>query len=233
MSDYYCNQGISKYINLADYRSTTKYITDKIFPLIKDSQIVLDAGCGRWNRMFINRKSCCWVGSDTNFYSVKNNKLINFGIVCDIQQQGFKDETFDLIVANDVVEHLENPKSFINASYKMLKKNGYLVIATPNRNSLYGLLVERTPYWLKQNLFKIIFRVDCGNEFHYYRLNTQDELKSTLLAYGFSEVSIIVLNKLSSGSFKVKLLWAWYYYLCKLPIIRKYSPGLFCIARKN
>ena len=221
------------FVNLSNYRSTTNYIKDKIFILVETSQFILDAGCGRWNRMFLPGKSSCWVGCDTDFQSVKDNKQINFGIVSDIQHQGFQQDTFDLIVTNDVVEHLENPKSFIRSCHKMLKKNGYLVIATPNMYSLYGILVSITPYWVKQNIFKIIFGIGCANEVYYYRLNTPNTLKTVLSANGFSKISVVLLNKLSSGSFKVRLLWFWYYYLCKIPIMRKFSPGLLCIARKT
>ena len=182
--------------------------------------------------MVLPGESRCWVGSDANFRSLKDNNQITFGVVSDIQQQGFRRETFDLIVSNDVVEHLENPRSFVKACHRMLKGKGHLVIATPNLNSLYGILAAITPHWVKQILFKSIFGVGCTNEVHYYRLNTPGVLQSALRENGFSDVSVTVLNKLSSGRM-ARLLWSWYYHLCKLPFVRKFSGGIFCIARKN
>ena len=44
----------------------------------------------------------------------------------------FRDETFDLVVARHVIEHLDNIQLFISECYRILKKNGMLEIITPN-----------------------------------------------------------------------------------------------------
>lgn len=49
----------------------------------------------------------------------------------DAEQLAFASESFDLVIASEVVEHLWQPKSFLNEAYRVLKPAGYLIIETP------------------------------------------------------------------------------------------------------
>lgn len=44
----------------------------------------------------------------------------------------FNAETFDIVIASEVIEHLFNPENLLTESKKVLKKNGSLIITTPN-----------------------------------------------------------------------------------------------------
>jgi 2-polyprenyl-3-methyl-5-hydroxy-6-metoxy-1,4-benzoquinol methylase len=61
------------------------------------------------------------------------------GIVAgDAEELAFVSETFDLILASEVVEHLWNPASFFDEAYRVLKPKGYLIVETPEgKGSLY------------------------------------------------------------------------------------------------
>jgi SAM-dependent methyltransferase len=41
-------------------------------------------------------------------------------------------QKFDVLVALELIEHLENPRHFFRESKRMLKRDGYLVLSTPN-----------------------------------------------------------------------------------------------------
>ena len=45
------------------------------------------------------------------------------------------DEEFDLVVAIEIIEHLHNPRHFINNCLRLLKEDGYLLITSPNVES--------------------------------------------------------------------------------------------------
>jgi len=49
----------------------------------------------------------------------------------------FEDETFDVITANQIIEHLYNTDTFIREVWRVLKQGGYAVISTPNIASLH------------------------------------------------------------------------------------------------
>lgn len=50
------------------------------------------------------------------------------------------DATYDLIVAAEVIEHLENPRFLAREWYRMLRPGGALVISTPNNESWRSLI---------------------------------------------------------------------------------------------
>lgn len=49
----------------------------------------------------------------------------------DAEKLAFADNSFDVVLASEVVEHLWNPESFLAESYRVLKPKGYLIIETP------------------------------------------------------------------------------------------------------
>jgi 2-polyprenyl-3-methyl-5-hydroxy-6-metoxy-1,4-benzoquinol methylase len=49
----------------------------------------------------------------------------------DAEQLAFASESFDVVIASEVVEHLWQPQSFLNEAHRVLKPNGYLIIETP------------------------------------------------------------------------------------------------------
>jgi len=50
----------------------------------------------------------------------------------DVQQLTFDDNSFDIIIATAIIEHLAEPEKMIAEAYRVLKKEGLLIITTPN-----------------------------------------------------------------------------------------------------
>jgi len=53
-------------------------------------------------------------------------------IVADAEELPFKKESFDCVIASELIEHLIKPEKFLSSSYKALKKGGTLIISTPS-----------------------------------------------------------------------------------------------------
>ena len=51
--------------------------------------------------------------------------------VMDATQMTFPDNSFDVVIAISVMEHVSNPELFLSEVYRVLKKGGYLIIQTP------------------------------------------------------------------------------------------------------
>ena len=49
----------------------------------------------------------------------------------DLTSTNFKDESFDLIICNHVLEHIEDDKSALNEIYRILKYNGISILQVP------------------------------------------------------------------------------------------------------
>lgn len=59
----------------------------------------------------------------------------------DLNQEGpLPADTFDTLIAAEVIEHLENPRLVAREWYRLLKPGGVVVLSTPNNESIRSLL---------------------------------------------------------------------------------------------
>jgi SAM-dependent methyltransferase len=61
----------------------------------------------------------------------------------------FSEETFDVVSAIDVIEHLVDPRMLVREAWRILKPGGYVIFATPNLASwhnIFALLVGLQPF---------------------------------------------------------------------------------------
>ncbi len=49
----------------------------------------------------------------------------------DAEELAFASETFDVVIASEVMEHLWNPQGFLEEAYRVLKSKGWLIVETP------------------------------------------------------------------------------------------------------
>jgi len=57
----------------------------------------------------------------------------------------FPDQQFDLVILQDVIEHLPKPQEALNEIYRVLKTGGLLYFSTPNRWSPLNFISD--PHW--------------------------------------------------------------------------------------
>ncbi len=57
-------------------------------------------------------------------------------VACAAEVLPFADDSFDLVAASDVIEHVESPERFAREAVRVLRPGGLLFLATPNRYSL-------------------------------------------------------------------------------------------------
>lgn len=98
---------------------------------------VLDVGCGGgWLSKAIQTDKTEVTSLDISLKNVqqtlKNTPHQNHsGIVSDVFNLPFLENTFDRVVACEIIEHLVDPKLFIENLLKITKPNGKIVISTP------------------------------------------------------------------------------------------------------
>lgn len=67
----------------------------------------------------------------------------------------FADRSFDLIVAVEIIEHLENPWKFLRECLRVLRDDGQLIITSPNVTTLMSrltfLLTGALPYFREES----------------------------------------------------------------------------------
>ena len=115
----------------------------------KNTVSILDIGCGSsWLAEHFLPKGKQIVSSDISITNPEK-ALAKFphqnhaGIVCDAFNLPFKNNSFDCIVASEVMEHVYNPALFVDSLLKKIKPGGTLILVTPyNEKIEYFLCVH-------------------------------------------------------------------------------------------
>jgi 2-polyprenyl-3-methyl-5-hydroxy-6-metoxy-1,4-benzoquinol methylase len=144
----------------------------KYFEKFYKDKIVLDAACGSGygSEMISKNGAKKAIGIDINEQIIKdNNRKYNFSNLSfkqlNCQNLTKLNETFDLVISFETIEHLEDPDTFVKEVYKVLNKNGIFICSTPN--------ILR---FKESNLSKL------NNEYHLHEF-TFEELHNLLSKY--------------------------------------------------
>lgn len=123
---------------------------------LKSGSLILDLGCA--DGSFIAKAgeilNAIPYGLDLDKATI--DEAIGLGVKAvshDLSQVlPYKDKTFDLIFALEVIEHLFDTDFFVEEIYRVLKPGGYLILSTPNLASLNNrlrLLLGSYPKYLE------------------------------------------------------------------------------------
>jgi len=106
-------------------------------PFVADGRLV-DVGCGNGRYLDGMRKLGWQVkGVEFNESAVSVCRLSNLDVQHgDLFSANFDANSFDVINVSHVIEHVPNPKEFFAELSRVLKKNGALIIKTPNSEAL-------------------------------------------------------------------------------------------------
>ena len=89
-------------------------------------------------------------------------------VLSDCRNTPFSDNTFDYVVAEEVIEHMEEPEALIKEAHRILKPGGTFVLSTPEGE------VDN----------------ECGGGYHIWSFKLED-IKEMLAKYGDAEAEII------------------------------------------
>lgn len=104
---------------------------------------ILDIGCGNGDHtvIFCRNKNKV-VGLDITDLRFEEYKK-NFKFIKSTGHKlPFKNNYFDVVISLDVIEHVKNDNYFVREIYRVLKSDGKILIATPNRDRLSNILLK-------------------------------------------------------------------------------------------
>jgi SAM-dependent methyltransferase len=96
------------------------------------------------------------VGLDYDFESVRRHATIANRSRGDIGALPFRAESFDLVTANMVVEHLDNPERQFREVARVLRPNGIFLYHTPNADNYQVRLARIVPESLKAMMANVL-----------------------------------------------------------------------------
>ncbi|MGZ5486705.1 MAG: class I SAM-dependent methyltransferase [Nitrososphaeraceae archaeon] len=195
------------YENSSTYGSCDKWSNDRLNICLKlidgiKPKSFLDIGCG--DGYFCSRVKSLFnadvIGVDISEKAceLSNKRGINT-IVADLQNiLPFKNETFDVVFCGEVIEHLADTDFLLDEIYRILKKEGYLIITTPNLASwynrflfLFGIQPIATEVSFKKkygHIFK--FLGEGGNPVGHIRNFTKNSLTGLIKSHNFRIKSV-------------------------------------------
>lgn len=119
-----------------DGSSTSNYAFATAFV---NGKHVLEVGCGYGYGVDVLAKSAEYVvGIDVSSKAIRSARIhydtpnTNF-VIADCTNLPFKRSSFDIVTSFEVIEHLTCQQAFLTETKRVLKRNGGLVLSTPNK----------------------------------------------------------------------------------------------------
>jgi SAM-dependent methyltransferase len=117
----------------------TDFHADLVSPYISQNTIIADLGCGQlpYINAFKNFNFSAYYAFDLHKDSLqiaRDNASPKIPLI--LVQNGMDnlpllDNSIDIVISSEVLEHLENPKAHLRTIYKILKKGGVFSLSTP------------------------------------------------------------------------------------------------------
>lgn len=123
-------------MNMYDTEKRVRIVFNTLLnPAEVKGKALLDAGCGTgwFSRRAVElgaRVTSLDVGE--NLLNEVKKKCASTRVVGDVTALKFEDNTFDVIVSSDVIEHTPDPRMAIREMARVLKKGGVLALTVPN-----------------------------------------------------------------------------------------------------
>lgn len=176
-----------------DERRVREYIISKVQKNVKS---ILDVGCGRaWVAKYFTPKNIEVFSFDISITNPSRAKKLypsehHIGVVGDSFHLPFADESFDCVIASEIIEHVVDPALFIKELFRVVKKDGELIVTTPYKEKIqYYLCIHcnnKTPAHAHIHSFdeKILAGLYKGNDLTEFNYNVfGDKLLIIFRAY--------------------------------------------------
>lgn len=124
------------------------------------------------------------VAVDIEFDTIRKHGTIRKLIVADLQKLPFKNDYFNVITLNVVLEHLKNPSLVVKELVRVLEKRGKIIVHMPNKYGYISFAALLIPAELRKLMHYKLLKYPAGN-YHdlYYRCNTKYALNQVMKKY--------------------------------------------------
>jgi SAM-dependent methyltransferase len=120
----------------------------RLLAKISRSSHVLDLGAGAGIVKQMNFKEVagrvCGIDVDPR---VVDNPFLDEAQVASAEQIPYPDKTFDVVFADNVLEHLTDPERVFREVHRVLRPGGRFLAKTPNRRHYVALMARLSPHW--------------------------------------------------------------------------------------
>jgi SAM-dependent methyltransferase len=192
-SDFYPE---SKFGGFSNIDGTIAFYT-RVNALLAPSFTVLDVGCGRGiysedpviprrNLRSLKGKVKRVIGIDVD-PTARDNPCIDEFHLLDSEIWPVEDGSVDLVVCDNVLEHIQDPDPFFKEANRVSRRGGVICIRTPNSRNYVALFSRLVPnqYHSKVTAAVQDSRKEADVFPTYYRCNTVAKIRSMMNRHGF------------------------------------------------
>jgi len=202
--------------------------------------VTVDIGCGTGSNLkILGAGGFKVIGLDRSFYALSlARKKIKFPLLNgDLSNLPIRPKSVGLIVAMDILEHLNDDIRGIRSIYQALKKEGLLILTVPAFRPLWGIQDEVTGHkrrYSRQNLvYKLRqegFEIMKSSYFNFFLFLPIFFARRLIYALGLkidseNEINFPLINFFLKAIFSLELYVLRYF---SFP----FGVSLFCIAKK-
>jgi SAM-dependent methyltransferase len=128
---YTINTQYSNFLDSQNKEDFRKYI-DYVAKYLDKKGSFLDIGCGTGITLeLLKKKNVYGIEISKTSVAIAKKKKLQVKYY-NGDKIPFKNNTFSIVGSYNVLEHVDNPLAFLDENLRVLKENGYLVIACPN-----------------------------------------------------------------------------------------------------
>jgi ubiquinone/menaquinone biosynthesis C-methylase UbiE len=166
-------------------------VRDRLFPGVR----VLNLGAGRGDGpLDFSAPDRSIVGIDSDPV-IAGNRWLTHRSRGAAEALPFRDQTFDLVYMDWVIEHLAHPVDSAREIFRVLRPGGYVAFRTGNLLHYSYAISHFTPQSFHDAIVKIVAPDEELHTFPtYYRMNTLGAVRRTMEAVGLRE-DVLILNE--------------------------------------
>jgi len=166
----------------------------------------LGAGAGKVKQMDFRGLAgqVCGVDLDPR---VQQNPMLDEATIADVGTIPYPDHTFDIVFANNVLEHLEDPLVVFKEVERCLKKGGVFLFKTPNLYHYVPTLARLTSHRFHEWVNRIRGRAESDTFPTRYRANTRAVIERLGAASG---LQVLRLERIEGRPEYLRMFWPTY-----------------------
>lgn len=172
-----------------------KLFRKRIEARLTKKSVVLDvgAGAGIVEEMHFRGQveRICGVDLDPR---VEENDKLDEGRLADAGSIPYPDGTFDVVFADNVMEHLDAPEIVFNEIQRVLKPGGILLFKTPNRSHYMPLIARLTPHSFHQFINKLRGREEMDTFPTRYLSNSREQINELAVKTGYELIGVELIE---------------------------------------
>ena len=181
---------------------------ERILQRLTPTAVILDlgAGAGIVQQMDFRGHAARICGVDLD-PRVVDNPMLDEGQVADANGIPWPDASFDVVFADNVLEHLPDPLAVFREVARVLKRGGVFLFKTPNKTHYMPTLARLTPHRFHQFVNRIRGRAEADTFPTRYQANTVAAIQRLAAASGFTVEQI---DRIEGRPEYLRMTWPTY-----------------------